>query len=221
MEQKRNILKERKNDIPPSQTLYVRNLNERIKLEELKTALFQLFTQYGDVLEIHSKKNLRMKGQAFIIFKELTAASEAMRSLQGTNFFGKLLDIHYSKIKSDVVAESEGTFDPNERKKRRIRREEEMQKLHEERKKKTENNENAENPNSILFVEGLIVDVTSSMLSSLFGNYPGLKEVRLIPGKQIAFVEYTDETQAGVALIGMNGFKLSNDCILKVSFSKK
>jgi U2 small nuclear ribonucleoprotein B'' len=173
------------------------------------------------VLEIHAKKNLRMKGQAFVIFKDLPAASEAMRSLQGTNFFGKLLDIHYSKARSDIVAKNEGTFDPNERKKRRQRREEEMQKIHEERKKKTEPTEGTENPNSILFVEGLIPDITTPMLNTLFEKYPGLKEVRIIPGKLIAFIEYMDETQAGVALIGMNGFKISNDCVLKVSFAKK
>jgi U2 small nuclear ribonucleoprotein B'' len=45
-------------------------LNERVKIPELKNALYQLFSHYGEVVEVHAKRNIKMRGQAFIIFKE-------------------------------------------------------------------------------------------------------------------------------------------------------
>ena len=51
-----------------------------------------------------------MKGQAFIVFKDLPQASEAMRGLQRFKFFGKELDVRYAKGKSEVIAKRDGTF---------------------------------------------------------------------------------------------------------------
>jgi len=39
-------------------------------------------------------------------------------------------------------------------------------------------------------------------LNSLFQQYPGFREVRLIPVKNVAFIEYEEEYQAGLALSG-------------------
>ena len=57
-------------------------------------------------------------------------------------------------------------------------------------------------PNNILFVEKLKSDVVEDVLVELFKQYPGFREVRLIPGKNIAFVEYDNHVQAGTALAG-------------------
>ena len=42
------------------------------------------------------------------------------------------------------------------------------------------------------------------MLNSLFQQYPGFREVRLIPIKNVAFIEYEEEYQAGLALSGLS-----------------
>ena len=47
---------------PPNATIYVQNLNERIKPAEIKNALFQLFSNHGEVHEVHAKANIRMRG---------------------------------------------------------------------------------------------------------------------------------------------------------------
>ena len=39
--------------IEPNETLYVNNLNENIKLDELKINLFHLFSEFGDIIEIN------------------------------------------------------------------------------------------------------------------------------------------------------------------------
>ena len=65
------------NQILPNSTLYVNNLNEKVKVNELKIDLFHLFSEFGDVLEINARKSLKMKGQAFIVFKDVTSATNA------------------------------------------------------------------------------------------------------------------------------------------------
>ena len=53
-------------------------------------------------------------------------------------------------------------------------------------------------------------------------RYPGFKEVRTVPGKEnIAFVEYDDEYQSGVALQALQGFKIAPTNPLKITFAKK
>ena len=41
--------------LAPTCTIYVQNINERIKIVDLKNSLFQLFSSYGDVHEVHAK----------------------------------------------------------------------------------------------------------------------------------------------------------------------
>merc|ERR1711924_153012 len=55
-------------------------------------------------------------------------------------------------------------------------------------------------PNRTLFVENLPGEATDTMLSMLFRQYPGFQEVRLIPGRAVAFVDYENEHQAGMAM---------------------
>jgi len=60
------------------------------------------------------------------------------------------------------------------------------------------------------------------MLSMLFQQFPNYKEVRLVPGKKgIAFVEFEDEVQAGVAMEGLQRFKITPENHMVISFAKK
>merc|ERR1712023_497830 len=53
-----------------------------------------------------------MGGQAFIVFRDISCATNAMRALQGFMFLDKPMRIAYSKSKSDIVAQEDGTFKP-------------------------------------------------------------------------------------------------------------
>jgi len=77
-------------------------------------------------------------------------------------------------------------------------------------------------PNNILFLENLPPECNEMMLSMLFQQYPGFKEVRLVPGKAgIAFVEFTTEGQAGVAMNGLQGFKVTAEHSMRITYAKK
>jgi len=94
----------------PNQTIYINNLNEKIKKEELKKSLYAIFSQFGQILDIVALKTLKMRGQAFVIFKEIGSASNALRTMQGFPFYDKPMQIAYSKSDSDIVAKIKGTF---------------------------------------------------------------------------------------------------------------
>ena len=77
-------------------------------------------------------------------------------------------------------------------------------------------------PHYILFVEALPKAATADMVSTLFQQFPGFKEVRMIAAKPgIAFVEFESAIQAGVALQGLQGFKITQDNSIIISFAKK
>ena len=47
---------------PPNSTLYINNLNERVHIEDMKQALYDIFYKYGKILDIKVKRNIRMRG---------------------------------------------------------------------------------------------------------------------------------------------------------------
>lgn len=76
-------------DIRPNNTIYINNLNEKVKKDELKKSLYAIFSQFGQILDIVALKSLKMRGQAFVIFKEIQSATNALRSMQGFPFYDK------------------------------------------------------------------------------------------------------------------------------------
>jgi U1 small nuclear ribonucleoprotein A len=58
------------------------------------------------------------------------------------------------------------------------------------------------------------------MLSMLFNQFPGFKEVRLVR-HDIAFVEFDNEVQAGAARDALQGFKITQNNAMKISLAKK
>ena len=53
-------------------------------------------------------------------------------------------------------------------------------------------------------------------------RFPGLKEVRMVPGKRgISFVEYENEPQATLAMKELQHFKFTQEDIIVISYAKK
>jgi RNA recognition motif-containing protein len=77
---------------------------------ELKKALYAIFSQFGQIVDIMAFKTLRMRGQAHIIFKEISSAATALRSMQGFPFYDKPMRIQYSREDSDVISKAKGTY---------------------------------------------------------------------------------------------------------------
>jgi len=239
-------------DIPPNQTLYVNNLNEKIKIPDLKCTLLELFSAYGEVIDIVAAGSLKKKAQAFIIFRDISCATNALRALQGFVFLDKPMRIAYSRTKSDTVALEDGTFKPRatiEAQKVEVKKVPPPQVMrpklgtpaslppqnrggsapaaapkfmpHPGAGAAPTSGSGEGQPSNVLFVENLPQEVNQMMLTMLFRQYPGFQEARLIKGRNVAFIEYADELQAGIAKHGLQGFMVTPDMALKIQFAKQ
>lgn len=74
--------------LPSRMQIYVNNLNEKIKKAPLKAALHGLFSSHGRVVDIVAQRG-KGRGQAFIVFEDVGAATAALRELQGAPFLDK------------------------------------------------------------------------------------------------------------------------------------
>ncbi|PPR04969.1 hypothetical protein CVT24_010427 [Panaeolus cyanescens] len=226
------------------ETLYIQNLNEKIKPEVMKASLRGLFKTYGEVLDVVAHKNLRMRGQAFVSFASADAAKKAMKDVQRFPLYSKPMQISFARTRSDAVVKKLDSEHFDEHKARR-----------EEHKKKTRYTNPLKSkfrakrlaaeidggaaapapkrpavqmpdeylpPNKILFLQNLPETVTKDQLVALFSQYPNLYEVRLIPTKKdIAFVEFADEGSAGVAKDALHNYKLDGENKIKITFARK
>jgi len=241
-------------DIRPNHTIYINNLNEKIKKDELKKSLYAIFSQFGQILDIVAMKTLKTRGQAFVIFKDINSATNALRSMQGFPFYDKPMRIQYSKRDSDVIAKIKGTF--VERPKKKKKEEEEDKGAKSKKKPGQKPGQPAapppkaakpgvvplmsmqasqpaapaaasavipeQPPHYILFLTNLPEETNEMMLSMLFNQFPGFKEVRLVPGRHdTAFVEFETEVQSGAARDALQGFKITPNNAMKISFAKK
>jgi RNA recognition motif-containing protein len=245
-------------DVRPNHTIYVKNLNEKIKKDELKKSLFAIFSQFGQILDIIARTTLKTRGQAFVIFKDVNSASNALRSMQGFPYYDKPMVIQFARKDSDVIAKMKGTFVERPKK---VRDEENDGEGHGKKKKKGQQKAPVpapaparqkpvhapklvqqaplampiqqaqpaapaiipeQPPHYILFLTNLPEETNEMMLSMLFNQFPGFKEVRLVPGRHdIAFVEFENEVQAGAAKDALQGFKITPANAMKISFAKK
>lgn len=235
-------------DIPPSQTIYVNNLPEKVKKEELKKSLYAIFSQFGKILDIVCLKTFRLRGQAWVVFADVPSATNALRQMQGFPFYDKAMRIAYGKSKSDAVAKMEGSYVARDKAASSKLNVEQREMLMGRKKEAAAaeatarsaagaapaaassrpaapskpSNEPAAPPHKILFVQNLPEATTDMMLSMLFQQFPGYKEVRMIENKPgIAFVEFESDMQATVALNGLNGFKITPSNTMAITYAKK
>lgn len=205
-------------------------------------------TRHGKVLEIIALRKDGLRGQAFVVFEDVQAATAALQAEQGFTFFGKDLKLAYAKEKSDRIAKRDGTFVP--RAKRR-KRDDESSAVAAAASAAAAGDTSSgaatgmetadagaaaaptgdapvaaatattpqQQPTHILFAENLPSECNEMMLAMLFRQYAGFKEVR-IPRAGLAFIEFDTEPHATLALERLNGFKLTTTDSLKLTYGK-
>ncbi|KAJ2866790.1 U2 small nuclear ribonucleoprotein B'' [Coemansia aciculifera] len=268
--------------IPPSQTIYFRNLNDKIQKEVLKQTLYSLCVPYGRVLDIVALKTTKMRGQAFIVFGDIAASTAALRQLNGRHLFGRAMHVEYALSKSDVVAQSDGTLkfgeprrhisaeqrkrmlgisgvqgsgvgEPNSKRRPSVEDGDEPTSKRRAMSYDSEGDDMAiaesddeesgdeigplppkagnveevagsgadARPSATLFVTNLPDTMSIGMLSGLFQQYAGFREVRTVPGRgDMAFIDYQSADAAAAARSVLDGFGLSAEQVMKVDFSR-
>ncbi|KAG8337157.1 hypothetical protein J6590_031135 [Homalodisca vitripennis] len=160
-----------------------------------------------------------------------------------------MMRIQYAKTDSDIIAKMKGTYaerpkkpkktvphdDPAEAKKVKRKAAKEQARVYQQQSAPTPVQQPPplqtgvaaasvpeQPPNQILFLTNLPDETSEMMLSMLFNQFPGFKEVRLVPNRHdIAFVEFENELQSGAAKVALNGFKITPTHAMKISFAKK
>eukprot|EP01029_Cantina_marsupialis_P029232 TRINITY_DN779980_c0_g1_i1.p1 TRINITY_DN779980_c0_g1~~TRINITY_DN779980_c0_g1_i1.p1 ORF type:complete len:230 (-),score=63.05 TRINITY_DN779980_c0_g1_i1:152-841(-) len=221
-------------------TLYINNLNEKIKLDPLKEALRAVFAQFGEIVDIIAMSSLKRRGQAFIVFRSMDDATKAMQQMQGFPLFDKPMRINFAKSKSDSLAKLDGTFVIRPKKVFPKKMEAVAPVMQmgmvpgmmpgmippnmavpavapvpmKPRKKQVLP------PNRTLFCENLPPNMVPQMLEMLFSRFRGYTEVRLVAEKCVAFIEFIDAISASSAMNELDGYSLTPQHQMIVNFAK-
>jgi RNA recognition motif-containing protein len=100
-------------------TIYIQNLEERVKIDVLKETLHHIFSEYGTVIDIIAKSSLKSKGQAFVVFDRPDSAIAAVEDVNGFEIFDKPMRIAMAKTRSDATVKLLGIDDDFEHHRRR------------------------------------------------------------------------------------------------------
>ena len=109
MEESSMITENCHNDDSP--TLYVRNLGDKLgRASRFRrhAILHDIFSRYGTILKIYSRRSLSLRGQAWVVFDTVEEASEAKKKLDGYKLTGRKLEIFYAKKVSDIISKRYG-----------------------------------------------------------------------------------------------------------------
>lgn len=87
----------------PNTTLYIKNLNDKIHKSELRSQLFALFMTYGKVIDVVALKGQKMRGQAFLVYTDLSEATAALRACEGMIFYDKPMVSLFSILSRNTV----------------------------------------------------------------------------------------------------------------------
>lgn len=87
----------------PKQTLYLKNLNDKVHPEKMKLILMSIFSSYGRIVDIICKRTLKLRGQAWVVFDKVSDATKAKEKLNKRILCTKELQIYFAKTQSDSI----------------------------------------------------------------------------------------------------------------------
>lgn len=99
-------------------SVYAKNLEESIKIPALKEALTEVFSEYGTIIDLIAKTNLKAKGQAFIVFADPSSAAKAIEEVNGFELFDKPMQLDFARTRSDATVQAQEGDDGLEKWKR-------------------------------------------------------------------------------------------------------
>jgi RNA recognition motif-containing protein len=186
--------------LAPSQTLYIRNLDDRVSVTELKRQLYCLFSFVAPVVEIEARKGQKTRGQAWVSFATVEIASTVMQRLQGFTFLGREISIEFAKARSRSIAEYE-----------------EWKRTTDVHPAEPEPEPEPVQDKAVLLVSGYPPNANAIVLQVLFRQLPGYQKIEM--NGETALVYYEQPQNAGDALAKLQGFSVTNTCKLSIQYA--
>jgi U2 small nuclear ribonucleoprotein B'' len=198
----------------------------------------QIFSKFGPC-DVVAMSSLARRGQAWITYETIEQATAALESLHGQSAFSKKLRVSFARNVSDVTRvrkglpprqkrvkpftkaivpestamETEGISSRNQTSMDFFRTDQAAPKIPATR---------AYNPpNKLIMVEDIPSGITDDELSHIFGKHPGFVEVRHIPSRGMAFVEFGDQNQSEFAMSQLGNLQIKPGCFVKLSYAKR
>jgi len=188
----------------PQSTVYVNHLVQKgISVDTIKAELRALFETYGTVVDVHAVKHYKTRGQAWVIFDSVPNATKAIEVLNGYIYHGRAFQCNFARNKSDRIAKADGTYvERKKRKRNELEGEEDNSSSSSSSAslRAAPKHEERVGPHRILFARELPDECTKDMLDAIFSTRPGFKEIRFLPNRNVAFIEFTDIPSANAAL---------------------
>src|SRR5436190_221162 len=85
----------------------------------MKESLMEIFSEYGNVIDLVAKRNLKAKGQAFVVFDNVESAEKAIKEIQGFELYDKPMVLDFARSRSDATVKLAGNDEEFEAHKRR------------------------------------------------------------------------------------------------------
>ena len=184
----------------PGNTVYVRNLHDRVKINEMETALRTLFEEYGTIVDVVAKTNLKAKGQAFVVFDNQQSAAKAIEDIDGFTLFGKPMSCAFARARSDATVKQEGKDGEFEEHRKNRLAEKELKKVQEAQQAKLKRPAPADQADA-----GGQQPPTKKGLKSTAGSKAGVVPEEFLPPNKILFARDLPEDYDADELAGVFG----------------
>lgn len=210
-------------DAPPNPTLYVSNLPDSLNKDLLRASLKAIVSAVAPPLDIVVMRTAKLRGQAWVVFTDVTSSTNVLTHLQGFPFFDKPMKLQYARSESDATAKFQGRK-PSKESRAQKQGTSGVQLAGKPSTTAVPTSKGVaglEPPNKILFIQGLPPATNDSMLGMLFQQFPGFKEVRMVEARPgIAFVEFENDMQASVAMTSLQSFKVTPTNAMAITYAK-
>ncbi|VEU19756.1 DEKNAAC100152 [Brettanomyces naardenensis] len=208
-------------------TLYIRNLNEKVSSAKLKSTLASTFKKNGFmVLDIVAFQNVKLRGQSFVTLPSHKDCLRAMEKINTSLVLGRPMVMHLAKVNSDTgIKEIMKRSHPKDyvkmfddyidakRPSRLSNRKIEKSKSGRKRSLDDNQSEGAKVkrvkgmkkvettvPNKILLLTGLSDDVTEKVLYENFDTFKGFLNLTYVGVRHLALVEFRSEDESARCL---------------------
>lgn len=183
------------------QTLWIKNLNDKISTEEMRRELYYLFSSVSPIVKIEYHKGIKTRGQAWISFVTNDGAKLAKQTLQGFNLLGKPIQIQYANQPSKAIVEF------NEAKKAGTANLADIVPAAPEPEK-----------TSILKVSGIPPKFPELGLRLIFKQIQGLKSINIDTSTHVAIVTYETPQQATEAVDKFQNYCITDQYFLHIEY---
>jgi hypothetical protein len=84
----------------PSETVYLKNLNDSVRPAEMRRTLYLVATAFGPVVDVKYHNSEKGRGQAWVTFPDRQVAVLALQHLSGMTIYEKPISAHFAIKKS-------------------------------------------------------------------------------------------------------------------------